>query len=176
MLIIFAALLLIGSVQAFAPMTAGRMVAKSSSVVMGSLVEVMKFKKQMNRFTFKTMAECIDAAGLTDMLSGGDYTVFACHDAGFEEYFGNTDKAALLADKEKLANIIKYHVVEGKVDGEALKTVGTLKTAQGSNLAAVMDGDRAFMNDESKVETTDIEADNGIFHIIDYPVRPPAAK
>ena len=78
-----------------------------------------------------------------------------------------------MADKEKLANILKYHAVDGVVDGKALATAGKLTTIQGAEVAAVMDGDRAFMNDEAKVETTDVEADNGIFHIVDYPLNPP---
>ena len=80
----------------------------------------------------------------------------------------------LQADKEKLANVLKYHVVEGVITGKALLTCGELKTLQGSMVKSVVDAsERAFMNDEAKVETTDVEADNGVFHIIDYPLNPP---
>ena len=70
--------------------------------------------------------------------------------------------------------MLKYHVVDGITDGKALLTCGKLTTLQGSTVASVVDKtERAFMNDEAKVETTDIEADNGIFHIIDFPLTPP---
>ena len=121
--------------------------------------------------------------------------MFAPTDAAFTEYFETTKttKEAFLVcvyviffictsrllsrsfqgDKEKLANILKYHVVDGITDGKALLTVGQLTTLNGQIVKAVIDKDRAFMNDECKVETTDVEADNGIFHIIDFPLTPP---
>lgn len=165
---------ILATVSAFAPsMHTTRAISKT--LVMGTLPETFRFKKIMNRFTFKTLAEAIEVAGLTDALSGGSLTIFAPHDNGFAEYFEavGVSKEDFLADKEKLANILKYHAVDGVVDGKALATAGKLTTLQGAEVAAVMDGDRAFMNDEAKVETTDVEADNGIFHIVDYPLSPP---
>jgi len=166
------------SVLSFAP-AGGRFVARANSLLMGSLVETFKFKKIMNRFTFKTLAEAIEVAGLADTLSGDKkFTVFAPTDAAFVEYFDTTKqtKEQFLADKEKLVNILKYHVIDGIADGKTLLTCGTLMTLQGSTVASVVDQktERAYMNDESKVETTDVEADNGFFHIIDYPMRPKA--
>jgi uncharacterized surface protein with fasciclin (FAS1) repeats len=69
---------------------------------------------------------------------------------------------------------LKYHVVDGIHDGKELLTCGKLKTLNGADGLSVVDKTgRAFMNDEAKVETTDNEADNGIFHIIDFPLSPP---
>jgi uncharacterized surface protein with fasciclin (FAS1) repeats len=156
----------------------------------------------MNRFTFKTLAEAVETAGLSEALSGttnapsysllkllqwtliiclflstgGKITVFAPHDNAFLEYFDATKqtKEAFLADKEKLANLLKYHVVDGIHDGKELLTCGKLSTLNGADVLSVVDKTgRAFMNDEAKVETTDNEADNGIFHIIDFPLTPP---
>ena len=88
--------------------------------------------------------------------------------------FSQRTHALSQADKEKLANVLKYHVVEGVTTGKELLTCGELKTLQGSMVKSVVDAsERAFMNDEAKVETTDVEADNGVFHIIDYPLNPP---
>ena len=68
-------------------------------------------------------------------------------------------------------------MIDGIADGKSLLTCGKLTTLQGSPVNSVVDQkqERAYMNDESKVETTDVEgSDNGsIFHIIDYPMRPP---
>ena len=170
---LFIIALLIASASAFAP-SQTRYVA--SSLNMGGMVDELRFKKHYNRFTFKKLAAAIDASGLADELNTGDYTIFAPSDAGMDEYSENADLDALLADNDKLQAFLKYHVVKGKVTGEDLKTCGTVDTLAGSTAAAVYDekAGRAYMNDECKVETTDIECDNGRFHVIDYPMRPKA--
>ena len=81
--------LMLATAMAFSP-SGGRFIARSQSLVMGTLVETFKFKKIMNRFTFKTLAEAIEAAGLVDALNGGKFTVFAPTDAAFVEYFDTT--------------------------------------------------------------------------------------
>jgi len=70
---------------AFAP-AGGRFIARQQTLVMGSLLETFKFKKIMNRFTFKTLAEAIEAAGLVDAVNKDKLTIFAPTDNAFVEY------------------------------------------------------------------------------------------
>jgi uncharacterized surface protein with fasciclin (FAS1) repeats len=76
---------------------------------------------------------------------------------------------ALLKDKAKLAAILTYHVVPGKVMAKDVKA-GQVKTAQGSMLTIKTDG--GVMVDNAKVTATDVAADNGVIHIIDTVVLP----
>ena len=74
---------------AFAP-AGGRFIARQQTLVMGTLLETFKFKKIMNRFTFKTLAEAIEAAGLVDAVNKDKLTIFAPTDNAFIEYFDTT--------------------------------------------------------------------------------------
>jgi uncharacterized surface protein with fasciclin (FAS1) repeats len=119
--------------------------------------------------SFKTLATALAAAGLVDTLKGpGPFTVFAPTD----EAFAKIPKAqldALLADKAKLAAVLTYHVVSGKVMAKDVKA-GKVKTVQGSDLTVATAG--GVMVDGAKVTATDIVADNGVIHVIDSVVMP----
>jgi uncharacterized surface protein with fasciclin (FAS1) repeats len=118
---------------------------------------------------FKTLVAAIQAAGLVDTLKGaGPFTVFAPTDAAFAKLPPGTVEA-LLKDKAKLAAILTYHVVPGKVMAKDVKA-GQVKTAQGSMLTIKTDG--GVMVDNAKVTATDVAADNGVIHIIDTVVLP----
>ena len=109
------------------------------------------------------------AAGLVDTLKGaGPFTVFAPTD----EAFAKLPKATLdglLADKTKLAAVLTYHVVPGKVMAKDVKA-GAVKTAQGSSLTiTTKDGVKV---DNAKVIKTDIVTSNGVIHAIDTVVLP----
>ena len=82
----------------------------SRTLIMGSLPETFKFKKIMNRFTFKTLAEAIETAGLFDALSGGKLTIFAPTDAAFAEYFDTTKqtKEAFLVHFKLLSYLLPH--------------------------------------------------------------------
>ena len=119
--------------------------------------------------TFKTLATALQAAGLVETLKGdGPFTVFAPTDAAFAK-IPKADLDALLADKEKLAAVLTYHVVPGKVMAKDVKA-GKVKTVQGSSLTvSTMGGVKV---DNAKVTSTDIVADNGVIHVIDTVVIP----
>jgi uncharacterized surface protein with fasciclin (FAS1) repeats len=119
---------------------------------------------------FKTLATALDKAGLVPTLKGkGPFTVFAPTDAAFAKVPKAT-LDALLADKQKLAAVLTYHVVPGAVMAKDVKS-GNVKTVQGSELTVKADGS-GVMVDDAKVVKTDIVADNGVIHVIDAVVLP----
>lgn len=124
---------------------------------------------------FSTLVTAVEAAGLVETLSGGEWTVFAPTNEAFEALPpGTLDD--LLADPEgALADVLTYHVVEGKVlaadvvglDGQEVATVN------GAPVTITVDGDTVMVNDAT-VTVTDIEASNGVIHVIDTVLVPPA--
>lgn len=119
---------------------------------------------------FKTLVKAVQAAGLADTLKGpGPFTVFAPTDAAFAKLPAGT-LDALLKDKKKLAQILTYHVVPGKVMAADVKP-GDVKTVEGQNLMVSVQGGNVMVND-AKVTRTDIAASNGVIHVIDSVVLP----
>jgi uncharacterized surface protein with fasciclin (FAS1) repeats len=119
---------------------------------------------------FKTLVKAVQAAGLVDTLKGpGPFTVFAPTDAAFAKLPAGT-LDALLKDKKKLAQILTYHVVPGKVMAADVKP-GDVKTVEGQNLMVSVQGGNVMVND-AKVTRTDIAASNGVIHVIDSVVLP----
>ena len=105
---------------------------------------------------------------------GGDVTLFAPTDAAFKE-LGDEALAEIMADPALLKSMVKFHMLPGKQDGPSfrLDNEKKLTTLQGSDLVVDSDGKSAFVND-AKVETYDVETDEGIFHIIDWVNMPRA--
>jgi uncharacterized surface protein with fasciclin (FAS1) repeats len=99
-----------------------------------------------------------------DTLTGkGPFTVFAPTDEAFAKLPEGTLEA-LLADKDKLTQILTYHVVPGKVNAEAVSGVSKLSTVQGNELPVA----------DIKIAKTDIKASNGVIHVIDEVLIPDA--
>jgi uncharacterized surface protein with fasciclin (FAS1) repeats len=118
---------------------------------------------------FKTLATALEKAGLVQTLKGpGPFTVFAPTDAAFAKLPAGT-LDALLADKAKLAAVLTYHVVPGKVMAKDVKA-GKVTTVQGSQLTLGTSG--GVTVDNAKVVKADIAADNGVIHVIDTVVLP----
>lgn len=118
---------------------------------------------------FNTLATALTAAGLIDTLKGpGPFTVFAPTDAAFAKV-PKADLDALLKDKTKLTAVLTYHVVSGKVMAKDVKA-GNVKTVQGSDIEVATQG--GVMVNNAKVTATDIEADNGVIHVIDTVIMP----
>lgn len=126
---------------------------------------------------FDTLLAALDATELDDVLSDetGTFTVFAPTDEAFE-VLGQDAIDGLLADPETLRDILLYHVIADQaVDAEtALSLAGTtVEMANGDNVAlTIRDGD-LFINN-AQVTATDVEASNGIIHVIDTVLQPPA--
>ena len=128
---------------------------------------------------FTTLAQALTAAGLVDTLKGaGPFTVFAPTDAAFATLPAGTLEALLKEPKGKLAEILKYHVVPGKVmAADVVKLNGQkVKTVQGGELTVQVTGDKVALVDATghrvNVVTTDVAASNGVIHVIDGVLLP----
>ena len=119
---------------------------------------------------FKTLVTALQEADLVDTLKGdGPFTVFAPTDAAFAKLpAGALD--ALLKDKSKLSAVLTYHVVPGKVMAAQVKP-GDVKTVQGQSLHVSTNGG-SVMVDNAKVTKADINASNGVIHVIDAVILP----
>jgi transforming growth factor-beta-induced protein len=122
---------------------------------------------------FTTLATALTEAGLIETLKGeGPFTVFAPTDDAFAALPEGTLEG-LLADKEALTNVLLYHVVAGKVMAADVVTLESADTVLGKPVSIKVDGGNVFVND-SQVIITDIETSNGVIHVIDAVLIPPA--
>jgi uncharacterized surface protein with fasciclin (FAS1) repeats len=120
--------------------------------------------------SFKTLLAAAEAAGLVDTLtSAGPFTVFAPTDEAFAKLPEGTVES-LLKDKAKLAQILTYHVVDGKVMAKDVMNLKKAKTVQGQELS--IDTSSGVKIDNANVVTTDIETSNGVIHVIDSVMIP----
>lgn len=125
---------------------------------------------------FNTLVAAVKAAGLAETLQGnGPFTVFAPTDAAFAKLPAGT-LDGLLADREKLASILTYHVVPGKVmASDIVKSNGAHPTTvNGLPLDVVVRDGKVYVNG-ARVVTADIVASNGVIHVIDAVLIPSAA-
>jgi uncharacterized surface protein with fasciclin (FAS1) repeats len=126
--------------------------------------------------SFETLVAAVKAAGLAETLSGpGPFTVFAPSDAAFAKLPAGTVDA-LLKDKEQLTAILTYHVVPGKVmAGDIVKANGAEpKTVNGMPLDIELKAGKVYVNG-AQVTTADVQASNGVIHIIDTVLLPKTA-
>jgi uncharacterized surface protein with fasciclin (FAS1) repeats len=129
--------------------------------------------------SFTVLVEAVKAAGLVDALKApGPLTVFAPTDAAFADALKSlgVTKEALFADKTKLAAILKYHVVAGKVMAADVVALNgkTATTLNGATIKVAVSGSTVTLNGDTKVTATDIAASNGVIHVIDKVLLPPA--
>jgi uncharacterized surface protein with fasciclin (FAS1) repeats len=123
---------------------------------------------------FTTLVEAVKAAGLVETLKGeGPYTVFAPTDEAFDALPEGTVETLLMPkNKDQLVAILTYHVVPGKVmssdlTGKALEA----ETVQGESVEIDATGSEVTV-DQATVTTADIEASNGVIHVIDKVILP----
>ena len=124
---------------------------------------------------FTTLVTAVEAAGLAETLSGeGSFTVFAPTDDAFAALpEGTLD--SLLADPEgALTDVLLYHVVDGAVMAETVVTLESATTLQGEDVAITVADGNVFLNETTQVIITDIEASNGVIHVIDTVLLPPS--
>ncbi len=121
---------------------------------------------------FTTLVAALDAAGLVETLQGeGPFTVFAPTDDAFAKLPEGTVEA-LLADTEALTNILLYHVVSGEVMAADVVNLTSAETINGTDVQIMVKDGNVFLND-AQVIITDIEASNGVIHVIDTVLLPP---
>ena len=123
--------------------------------------------------SFKTLVAAVTAAGLVETLRGeGPFTVFAPTDEAFAKLPAGTVESLLLPEsKEKLIAVLTYHVVAGKVLASDVVKLKSAKTVNGKEVSIKV-SDKGVMVDAAKVVTTDIEASNGVIHVIDSVILP----
>jgi len=114
---------------------------------------------------FKTLVAAVQAAGLVEALgSPGPFTVFAPTDAAFNKLPPGT-VTTLVQNPPQLARILKYHVVAGRYTRQSLAGVAALTSLEGSAIPLDLNG--GFEVKNATVVAADIEADNGVIHVID---------
>jgi len=130
---------------------------------------------------FSTLVQAVQAAGLAETLSGpGPFTVFAPTNGAFAKLPAGTVENLLKPEnKDQLSGVLTYHVVSGEVLAADVKP-GNVKTVNGADLTVEVEGGKVFLvggTPENKVEvvTTDIQTSNGVIHVIDGVLLPPAA-
>lgn len=121
---------------------------------------------------FGTLVAAVQAAGLVDTLKGdGPFTVFAPTDAAFAALpEGTVENLLKPENKEQLISILTYHVVPGKVMSTDLVDDMTAATVQGGEIT--IDLDNGVMINDASVAAADIEASNGVIHVIDKVILP----
>lgn len=125
--------------------------------------------------TFNTLARALTAAGLIETLKGpGPFTVFAPTDAAFAK-IPAAALNALLADRAKLIAVLTYHVVPGAVVASQVVGLTEAGTVQGGKVGIRVVGGKVMLNGSTTVTATDIKAKNGVIHVIDTVLMPPAA-
>ncbi|MEJ2203418.1 MAG: fasciclin domain-containing protein [Gemmatimonadota bacterium] len=121
--------------------------------------------------SFTTLATALEAAGLVETLRGeGPFTVFAPTDEAFAKLPAGTVEA-LLQDKEKLTRILTYHVVAGKVTSDEVVNLTEATTVAGIEASIEVKDGEVWVGG-AKVTTVDIQASNGIIHVIDRVMLP----
>jgi uncharacterized surface protein with fasciclin (FAS1) repeats len=123
--------------------------------------------------TFNTLAAALEAADLVGVLQGeGPFTVFAPTDEAFAKLPEGTIEA-LLADKEALARVLTYHVVAGSVTSDMVVNLSSTQTVAGVDAPIEVRMGNVYVGG-AKVITADIRASNGVIHVIDTVMLPPA--
>lgn len=122
---------------------------------------------------FETLLAAAESAGLVETLTGeGPYTVFAPTDEAFEALpEGTVDELLMEENQDELTSILTYHVVPGAVMSADLADGMEAETVEGSSVTVSIDGDTVMVGDAT-VTQADIEASNGVIHVIDTVLMP----
>jgi uncharacterized surface protein with fasciclin (FAS1) repeats len=123
---------------------------------------------------FTTLVSLVKKAGLAKTLSGdGPFTVFAPTDAAFAK----VPKATLnklAKNKKQLRAVLLYHVLAGEVPSSTAMTLKSAKTLQGDRISLRVRDGSLVVNGSARVVTADVAASNGVIHVIDAVLLPPA--
>jgi uncharacterized surface protein with fasciclin (FAS1) repeats len=123
--------------------------------------------------SFTTLVAALEAADLVSVLQGeGPFTVFAPTDEAFAKLPAGTVEG-LLADKEALIKVLTYHVVSGKVMSDAVVNISSAETVAGIEAPVEVRMGDVFVGG-AKVIKADVHTSNGVIHVIDTVMLPPA--
>ncbi len=144
--------------------------AESETIVSGTIVDVA-----VEAGSFTTLVAALEAAGLVDALSGdGPFTVFAPTDEAFAALPEGTVETLLKPEnKDKFVKILTYHVVAGKVTSDKVKS-GEVESLAGEMITLKVKKGKVMVN-QAKVIQADVDASNGVIHVIDQVILPPDA-
>jgi uncharacterized surface protein with fasciclin (FAS1) repeats len=121
--------------------------------------------------TFRTLLTAVDAAGLGDTLAdGGPFTLFAPTDEAFAA-LPQEALSGFLADPSALARVLTYHVVPGRITSAQITQDSEQKTVEGGMLKIAVNG--GVTVNEATVIQADVEAENGVIHVINKVLIPP---
>jgi uncharacterized surface protein with fasciclin (FAS1) repeats len=122
---------------------------------------------------FKTLVAAVKAAGLVETLAGkGPFTVFAPTNEAFAKLPAGTVENLLKPEnKDKLVSILTYHVIPGKVMAKDIKPSQMVKTVNGQQVSIKLSYGKVSV-DGANVIQADVEADNGVIHVIDSVILP----
>ncbi len=126
---------------------------------------------------FDTLVAAVTAAGLVDVVGDceqGPFTVFAPTDDAFAALGETVDLDAVIADTGALTTILTYHVVAGAVTAADVVGLTEADMLSGESIEIAVDGDSVVLNGNVNVVATDIEACNGVIHVIDSVLVPPS--
>ena len=154
--------------------------ANAEAAAQGTIVEVAQGNSD-----FSTLVSAVTAAELGETLSGpGPYTVFAPTNDAFDALPEGTVETLTTEDTDQLGNILTYHVVPSEVMAAdltaAIESAGeggyTIETVNGGTLTAMLEGGNVMLTDAqgntATVTQTDIDASNGVIHVIDTVLMP----
>ncbi len=151
----------------------------AAAIMLGSSVSAFAVEKDVvdtaiEAGKFRTLAAALEAAGLVATLKGtGPFTVFAPTDEAFARLPAGTVENLLKPEnKQKLTEILTYHVVAGKVMAADVAGIDEAKSVNGKMIDIEVEGATVKVNDAA-VTTADIAASNGVIHLIDKVIMPP---
>jgi uncharacterized surface protein with fasciclin (FAS1) repeats len=126
--------------------------------------------------SFKTLVAAVKAAGLVEALKAeGPLTVFAPTDEAFAKLPAGTVETLLKPEnKDKLIDILTYHVVSGNVPSKTAVTLDKATALNKKEIKLAVKEGSLTLNDTAKVAKADIECSNGVIHVIDTVIMPPA--
>ena len=173
-ILLVAILALAACVPQAAPLPTAEPTVEPTAIPEPMLSDIVETAVADGRFT--TLAAALGAADLVDTLKGeGPFTVFAPTDDAFTKLPEGTVATLLLPENlEQLKSILLYHVVSGKVPAADVVTLTSADTVQGDPVSVKVDGGKVYLNDTVEVIITDVEASNGVIHVIDSVLLPPA--
>jgi uncharacterized surface protein with fasciclin (FAS1) repeats len=146
--------------------------AVSSTNARAANMDIVDTAVEAGQFT--TLAAALEAAGLVETLKGdGPFTVFAPTDEAFAKLPDGTVETLLLPEnRDQLTAILTYHVVPGSVMAADVVTLDEAETVNGEMVNISTSGDTVMVNDATVI-SADIQASNGVIHVIDSVILPP---
>lgn len=156
---------------ALAPVTVAACDDDADDVMQPQVVNLVETAQAAGSFT--TLIAALDATGLRSTLeSGGVFTVFAPTDAAFAAVPADILNT-LLADVDLLTQVLTYHVVPGRVLSSDVVGLSSASTLNGADVSISVKAGSVFV-DNAQVVATDVQGTNGVIHVIDAVILPPA--